>query len=501
MADFLTTLGDLYQERMVPTIEDLMPGVDPIFSKMVTSSERVRQDEITKGYKAIHTFVTSVAGAIRYGGIGGPDVVANVSNSIIIDAHQTYPTVDQIPTPGIQNRYITIGRIYGNIPLSLTQLRNQQLDTLDNWPAILLKQVAKHVAHNQAVAWYTNDSGQVVELDDVACTLSGSNHIATLTETGGGNVVISGPSRRLMPGIQYDIYAADMLTKYTTNSWVMLDSQVDFMDPTTITLFFNDTTDATTFDTAATGTAHFYLVPYSGLSSTAANASRMPCGYKWWMRETGTLFGSYGDLTVENFGGLFKSKVTAVGGALTVSALNAHISAFEAAKDVQLDTILTTPGVIANLLDQYGMEASTPLVRFQEGTAATGAMDRKLGWRSISYTFNGREFEILQSPYMTAGEVIVLKTRDGNLCRYEPGRLPGSNASPAVLGGSKVGSFDPRMEWLGPVMGSPTGIWMPANTSSGARTNGAEAPFDIIVQHAAQEVRGIQFTGCTETTP
>ena len=93
------------------------------------------------------------------------------------------------------------------------------------------------------------------------------------------------------------------------------------------------------------------------------------------------------------------------------------------------------------------------------------------------------------STFLNAGEMVFLKAKGGNLIRYKPPRVPGSEAS--------VPGFDPGIEWLGKAVGD--NIWMPSSAPGGGKTDGVEAPFDILLQHAAKEVRGIQCTGCSES--
>jgi len=61
----LEALSDLFDEDLVPGIDDRFPEIDQTYSQVVMSNESVVQDELTKEYKAIHTFVTSIAGALR----------------------------------------------------------------------------------------------------------------------------------------------------------------------------------------------------------------------------------------------------------------------------------------------------------------------------------------------------------------------------------------------------------------------------------------------------
>jgi len=498
MSQMLDALSDLFEEDLVPGISDHYAGIDKTFSQLITSSERVVMDELTKGYKAIHTFATSLAGAIRAGNPNGPTMLSDTGASQIISAHDTYPGVSEIPLPGLGNRYITIAKLRGNVTMNLAMLRAQQLHTVGDYPGLVLKQLAKLIAHNEAVAWYLNDSAQVVKLDvtGTGADLTRSGQVITCTGPTAGNVFTNGRYRRVLPGIEYDVWKADanMTACYTTHGFAMLSSHVDMFDPSSCTLYFSSEADAIALKAAFDASASdLWLVPYGAIpdrTSNGVNASILPCGYKWWVRETGTLYGGFGDLNVANYGSMFKSMSDALSASLTEAVLNKYISSFEQAVDVKLDTIVMPNGVLVNLLDSYGADAtaSSSIVRLNRDQSS--AANVGLGWDSLGYTYGGRVFDINVSEYISSGEVLITKVRDGNLIRYEPPRVDGTDAN--------VAGVDPRVEWLGKKFYD--NIWMPSTAVGGGPTDGVVAPFDRLVQHAAKEVRSILLTSVTETT-
>lgn len=502
MSQMLTALSDLFQQDLVPGIQVKYAEIDPVFKNVVASSETVVQDELSKGYKAIHTFATSLAGATRYGSPLGPQMATDVSTAEIISAHESYPGVSEIPLPGLANRYITVARLYGSVAMNLAMVRANKLNTtIGDYPSFVLEQTAYKMAHEAAVAYYLSDDAQAVTLDltGAGAAVSVTGRVATLTKvTANTSIFGSGRARRVLPGLQYDIWLADatMSVCYTTRGWVMVDNQIDFSGQGTLTLLFQSATDAAAFYTAQgnDGGCDFdvALVPYSAIAdrtSTGAGKSIMPCGYQSWMRTTGTLFGtSFGDLNVASYGSMFKSKVEAVSGELTEAGLNEHMARFEEATGVKLDTMITTNGVVVGLLDSYGADATSSIVRLNRNQGDPVKIN--LGMDEIAYSYNGRMFRILVSDFINSGELAILKTAGGNLIRYEPPKVDGTDASPGA-------AFDPRLEWLGPKVGSNT-IWLPAIGPTGANTNGVIAPFDQLLQHAAREVRGIRLTTINE---
>ena len=492
MSVMLTALSNLFEQDLVKGIENRIMGLDRTYKAVVSSRERVVQDELSKDWKAIHTFVTSLGGAMRPGSPNGPDMRSNTGSTQMISAHDTYPGVADVPLPGLGNRFITLAKWRGNTVMNTAMLRAQKIkNTVGNYPAESLMATADLVAHGLATSWYLNDSAKIIALDDAACTLSGGNHVATVTETGGGNVLIEGRFQRIKPGMQFDVWSDGMATCYTQNGWAMLTSNVDMFSPTSITLFFQNTADAVAFNAAATaGTADFDLVPYDAIATKTADGtglSRLPCGFQSWIRATGTLFGSsFGDLDVTTYGSMFKSYLVTVSAGLTETLLQQYLTTFNEATGIDLDTIVTTQGVLNNMMNTYGPDASTSLVRFERHGEGSKHV---LGSSNLGILFNGKMLDLNVSTFIDKGQMSVLKTQDNNLIRYQPPRVDDTIAS--------VEGFDAGIEWLGKMFYDT--IWMPSSAPGGGKTDGIEAPFDLPVQHAAREVRGILLSSITET--
>jgi hypothetical protein len=516
MAQMLAALSELFEEDFVPGVESYLTQIDQAYAKVVASGEKVVQDELTKNYKAIHTFVTSVAGAVRPASALGPQMVSGTGATRMISAHDTYPGVSDVPLPGIDQRYITLGGLKGSVVLNRSIIRANKLPgTVDDYPSIVLKQFALNLAHQNAVSWFLPERGYAIIINADAAgvtTATGastrSGHQVTVSHDDGAVYTSNtGQLRRILPGLQYDLWSysgGSMATCYTKRGWCMVTGQIDQYGDSTgaeLVLYFQSEQDAIDFAGTSFST-DLALVPYGAIAdrdsawNASTNPSTLPCGYKWWLKASGTIFGAWGDstITATSHGSFFKSMVKAVSAALTETYLNKYVAQFEQATGVELDTIMLTPGILTNLLDSYG----TDKILAGSGTTIApitrplgSATSVEMGWDKLGYRFNGRVFEIVQSAFLTPGEVVVLKTKGGNLVRYQPPVLEDATGGPA--------GFDPRIEWLGKETG-PT-IWMGSTAPGGGKTNGLEAPFDFLVQHAAREVRGIQFTGVTETTP
>jgi hypothetical protein len=502
----------MYIEDFPKGFLDYMPKLDQNYADIVASSESVEVDTLTKEYKATHTFVTSLAGTIRASSPLGPSTETFNSTVNRIQAHDTYPGVADTPLPGVDQRYIQLGKLHGNVVLNLSMKRAQRLrGVVDNYPATVIRQFSKLLAHTLAMTWYMDPNATVAEIDadHTNVTASRTGNIVTVTQEHASDPLLNrakGTHRRLLPAMQFDLWNATEATCFTTRSWAMLVSHMNMYGTTgasseVMQLYFNNTQDAIEFTTevGTTKASNIRMVPYSAFASRASDQtglSRFPCGYLSWMLDSGTIFGDYfGDSSISatSHGSLFKSLVKTSTGSLTEATVNEYISSFESANGILLDTVVTTPGVSLNLLATYGLDAGSTIVRIpREGNQAQRL---ELGTDDIfGYRWNGHVFQVLTSNYMAGGEFIVLKRSEGNLVRYEPPGIDDAHGAVSSEGGP---SFDPKIEWLGLNFGDT--IWMPSTATGGGKTDGIEAPYDLIVQHAAKEVRGIRLAGCTET--
>lgn len=499
MSQYLTAMEELFETDFVSGIESHRMIIDPAYKELVASSERVVQDDVTYDYKVIHKFATSLAGNLRAASRLGPEMMANTGATRVITAPDSYPGRQDMVLPGIDNYTLHLAKQKGAIYMNSQQFKAQGLATAGDYPALILQMYAKAVAHQSAVDWFINDSAQVVELDNTGAGASivRVGNVCTVTKPNANDSVLvagTGPLRRIMPGLHYDLWSHDMATCYTQNGWALLTSQVDYYGASTITLLFQSAVDAAAY-AATSAASDSWMVPYSAIADRTAagsNLSRMPCGWQSWVRATGTLFGAFGNLTVENYGSLFKSHVKNIGGNLTEHGIITNIRLFERATGVSLDTILTTGGVIVDLLNTYGLDAGAGVVRIlREGGKAS---DLDLGTEAggdIGFRIGTKVYRFLDSDLMTPGYALVTKFGDSNQMRYEPPALSNLHSEGQVV----QGGIDTRIEWTGKLTGDS--IWVPVS-EGGAPSDDIAAPFDIWFQHAPKEPRCVLLTGCTE---
>jgi hypothetical protein len=180
--------------------------------------------------------------------------------------------------------------------------------------------------------------------------------------------------------------------------------------------------------------------------------------------------------------GQFKSKVVAVNGPLTDTVMNGYIGGFlDAFPGASIDTIITTMGVTLKYLEQPQL-SNNRMFYDRQGKA----LDVKGGWDDVNYSFNGRVFRWMVSPMCISQRLYGVKLNNGNIKRYVPPKVGGTDA--------RVGS---EIEFLVPMAGGSS-VFKIAHASTGAPLPLLEAPFWQYCLVCPVDVKGVKLTGLTE---
>jgi hypothetical protein len=110
------------------------------------------------------------------------------------------------------------------------------------------------------------------------------------------------------------------------------------------------------------------------------------------------------------------------------------------------------------------------------------------GWDDVSYSFNGRKFTWITSPMCISGRLYALKMKNGNIKRYIPPKVGGTDA--------RIGS---EVEFLAP-LGGHSSIFKIAHASTGASQALLEAPFWQYCLVAPVDVKGVVLKSLTESS-
>jgi hypothetical protein len=202
-----------------------------------------------------------------------------------------------------------------------------------------------------------------------------------------------------------------------------------------------------------------------------------PSGLEDWLVDSGSVYGM-STLTYPQL----KSTVQAVSGHLTETVLNRYVGwTMEQYRGlVDLDTIITTGGVVRDYLDQH-----TDLGVFQrQGTT----LNIQGGWADIGYSYQGKKFNWLISTYCAPGRLYCIQLGGGNLKRYKPPRISSAGSNSA---------FDGDIQFFAQIAGSNS-IYKPAHNSSGNTTDFVEAPFFCFEETVPDSIQGVKLTGLEE---
>ncbi len=473
----------MFQERVIE------PRVDGIFSKMYDTSEGVvagggRVGSTSGGFTVIHTFATGVAGAFRNLAAGGdndidPDITGQ---SIMYSPSVTFPSATDATAPGYVQKTITLVEGLGVFALPLHLIMAEQLDaTIAKPVSLTIKGTAKNVAQSEANNFYASDGSNIAIATIVKGVNSSGNPSVTFANANAtddemtiafGTVAdVTGRVGRFYPGMTCDIFKSDFTTKRATGTLIV--TNVDYVDRTVQLVSITGINLNT-----LTQEAGDHVVLWDSGNDTS-NLAFGPSGIdKWTVNDSSSIFGI--DQTTHS---QFNSVVTAVNNVLDQAVLDTNVGAFyDAYSDMcDLDSFITTAGVINNYI-----ENTDGLWRYERHN--TGALKLKEGWTSFDYTYQGRDFELLQSRYVSNGILYACKLADQNLKRYVPPRIPSA--------GSRS-EFAPEIQWLGPIVGSNS-IFLPARNSSAKLTRFVEAPFFCQREVCPEQLQGIKLTGLTE---
>ena len=472
-----TAIQNIVREEISPGIQESLPDIDGIFRTMKsTSMGVVRNTGIGRDYKVKHNFTASLAGAFFWKASPlGSTVNSNVSPPVMWDTLVAFPGADEATNMGTVQRELQLVQGTGNffLPIQLFQV-----DTLDaatiKYVGENIRQVAKLVAHMNALSFYTviptNTFKPMARIESV--TSGGTTGDATVTISLDGTTYLNGRIRNFYPGMLVDIFDTNAsYASFIPSSNYAVVTTVDYLNKT-VTIV---TTAGGTWDTNNIAAGDYILAKDTGAPGGGTPVGYGPSGLETWIKSSGTVFG----IALGTYP-QFKSLVTAVSDSLTESTLNRYIGTFFDDLGMKLDTVITTGGVVRELLDQV-----EDLGQFQRQGAV---VQWKGGWGDIGYQYNGHSFKWLLSSYSQPGSAYIVKTGSGNLKRYVPPRVPGTGTHKA---------FDGEVQFVAPWGGSKS-IFKPLHNSSGATTELVEAPFITLHECAPTDIQSIKLTGLTE---
>ena len=503
-ATMVATIADTLKEELNPTVIDMLPASDPVYDKIITTSQGVVRKGIGRAYSIKQVFSLGLAGGFKWvnplGGTvnqGGNDATAeNTTHAHVLGDQIGFPGVGESAWAGTMTATFTMSEGFGNFFLPKKVLEADELDaSIASIIQLQIKNTARLVGQQNAIAFYKPTNGSIGVVDETNTSITGLGSARVTLAIDGGRL------RYFRPGMFVDVYDSTLATHRNASYDLMVD-YVDYLatnsggadDGAQLKLVVPSGSDIPASGTYAIAD-NDVIFPKDPTISGGSVTRRMPFGLDDWIKSSGTLFESGSGLDTAVYPE-FKSIVTALSASLTEDRLTfylgRYIDAYEA-DGLMLDTIITTRGVTQEYLDKpkWSLGAGNTLGAGNFTMERQGkAVDLKGGWVAVGYVYDGRPFQWLISPYCQAETLYAIKLGDNNMKRYVPPSLPGAGSQ---------SQFSGDVKFFAPAAGM-SGIFMPVTASGGAVSPMVQAPFSLMYQIIPTECRSIKLTSVTEQT-
>lgn len=501
----IDALDNFTREELPAVIQESLPDIDPIYNWIQTTSLGVTRDRIGRDWEVEHLYDTGVAGLIQHADPRGPAMLdrAEYYQSQILDSSSgalaPFPTAVNSPHPTSLLRILSLHKSTGNFNIPLTWLQGEAL------AANQIRQVTRTIAGvgklramTEAISFFmesNNCLGQISDLteDQGKTTAAAASKFKIKAGTGRVQFFRVGMMVDILvdsagtPQFGTATDGSDRRNYVTTYGYTpLIVSDVDYINGW-ITISSINNTDISSNGNYLAGVANDDWVVLR--DNVTASREMRTWGLNDWIKSSGQILGGSASVGNRLNPGLdldtqsqFKSLVQAVDGPLTDEIMNKYIGTFmEAYLGASLDTLITTMGVQLEYIKQPSLYNNR---MFFDRTGK--ALDYVGGWDIVGYSFGGKKFRWVVSGMCINGYLYGLKLNGGNVKRYVPPAIGGTDA--------RIGS---EVEFVAP-LGGQNSIFMLARNSSGQVMDMLEAPFMEYVLIAPIDVRSVKLTGLSE---
>ncbi len=478
----METLDHYIREELPSVIHESLPEIAPVYPYIKqTSMNVVRNQDIGRGWEVRHLYDTGIAGLMKPSNPMGMNMRDNgeyPQSHVLEDGHDVFPNAINAPHVGSIQRVLRLMKSTGNFGIPATWMQADRLNaTQIEYVTRDIKGVGKMRALTEATSFFMHSGNALGQIKEVDFTLSNDKQ--------GKFELVAGTGRTqyFRPGMCVEFFddnsnGPDWTTKRGALQYIV--SNVDYLNGV-ITV-----ADVAGGDIHGQSIANDdWAVAYDHADGTATPYQMRTWGLEDWIADSGDILQEEGTsnqgLDLDAYG-QFKSLIQDVGGPLTDTVLNSYVAQFmDAYPGFSLDTFISSMGVQMKYLEQP-TAYNNRMFYDRQGQA----LDYQGGWNDVGYTFNGKKFRWLTTPMCLSGTLYAVKFGEGNVKRYVPPRIGGSNA--------EVGS---EIEFLVPLTGA-TNMFKITHTSDGASTELLEAPFWQYAMVAPVDVKSVKLHGLTE---
>jgi hypothetical protein len=528
----LITSGSLFnthekriEDVINKNIDIMLPGVDPIWENMVTSSMGVGPvDALGREYKILKVFMGGLTGIFEQGRSRNDFALFGDSTDTGFGERLFQQQVTQSfpdPLDGMNQQPYRFGlpmrTMVANIAFTLGELQAEASPAfIGQIVAPKLEGFSRNIAQTLCNSWYTSQNDGYVLSSITSKSASGSGPY--YLEFTPGNKAVD----RFMVGMQVDIYvdssgsAIGQARRNEDGSGVRQIAVVDFVDEITNTVRLVSNVDA--FSTVADTDVVVHANSHYGASSAAkftniAGINSFLKGGDASGTESffNTILGT--NANGESISGeqinvnekpehksLFKNLNSSL---LTEHTLRQLLRRFHAAKAKHgqtIDTLVASDGVWLGyestkigreVLDRTG-RLSSLATQGSEGGSPGGANDQFNS--GFNFTMDGKSYTGYTSTYVEEGTMYGLKMGGGNYKKYVPPSISGTSAF------DQGPAFAPFEFVAGALTGTGTNQ-LPIYTNSGGKnfvTEASQMPGYLRMQVCPDQFAGMKVVGITE---
>tara|TARA_Y100000310_G_scaffold132208_1_gene131268 strand:+ start:2500 stop:4104 length:1605 start_codon:yes stop_codon:yes gene_type:complete len=505
------------EEVINKNIEIFLPGLDPIWRDIISTSQGVGPaDALGRDLKIIKVFMGSMAGVLEQGkprndlSLYGDDTDQHGSRLYTQNLNQTWPSPLDGPNAMPFRLGIGMRSMMSNIMFTLGEMQAEATPAMiGEIIAPKLEGFARNISHTLCNYWYLNQADNYRLSTITSKTASGS-------VTGGYEVTFTpgnGAVDRYYIGQRLDVYdssgtdrmndsvAAGGAQALSTRLSVYV-SSVDELKGT-VTIFSvtdPDTNDASNWNGGAIANAQIVVYANSDHGLGGSNAFSGFAGVNSWLKSGATtnantryLLGD--DRDTENVIDCsttpeFKSFTKGSVGVLTEHKLRQYLRRFHAAKNKYgqyIDCLIASDGVWLNY-------ESTKIGReILDRTGKLSSVTNEGSNEGFKFTFDGRSYTGYTSTYVEDNTVYGVRKGGNNWKKYIP---------PSVTGTSKFAKAgNAPFEFIAGALTGTGSNKLPIYDSSGSQTlvtEGVQMPGQMRMQLVPDQPAGLKLTGVTQ---
>ena len=518
MAAVAGSLFNLHEDRIEEVInknvEIFLPGLDPIWRDLISTSQGVGPaDALGRDLKILKVFMGSMAGVLEQGAprgdltLYGDDTDTHGGRLYTQNLAQVWPDPTEGPNAAPYRLGINMRSMMSNIMFTLGEMQAEASPAfIGEIIAPKLEGFGRNIAHTLCNYWYLNQN------DDYALCQIGSD----MAVTGSGPYYLTfspsnGAVDRFYVGQRVDIWDDDSGADMDDSADGLKNSSngtkagrhkvfVDYVDELKGQVRLVSAVAAFTTGSGVVAPLADDWIMYAGSVDETANTATGFAGVNSWLKsgsggDNNYLLGADKDGSASNQIDVtahpeFKSFTKSSVGVLTEHKLRQYLRRFHAAKNKYgqyIDCLIASDGVWLNyestkigreILDRTGRLSSVTSEGSNEG---------------FKFTFDGRSYTGYTSTYVEDGSVYGIRKGGNNWKKYIP---------PAVAGTSKFAKADgaPFEFIAGALTGTGTNK-LPIYNTDGSDggitrvTEGVQMPGQMRMQLVPDQPAGMKLTG------